>query len=197
MTRRVFFSFHHARDVWRVGQVRNCGLGRGQEAVGFWDAAEWEKLKRTGEAVVRRWINTNLEYTSVTAVLIGAETALRPWVRYEIIKSFERGNGLLGIAVHNVKDVEGKTDFQGENPFDNVLFRLRNNDREVDVWEWNGSQWTTYYPLPVISSAALRTVGYAREGRLSQFIAYYDWVQQLGRDNIGAWVENAARQAGR
>ena len=31
MKRQVFFSFHYANDVWRVGQIRNIGTIEGQE----------------------------------------------------------------------------------------------------------------------------------------------------------------------
>jgi hypothetical protein len=52
----------------------------------------------------------------VTAVLIGAETASRRWVRYEIERSVALGKGLLGIYIHNLKDRHGYTDVQGANP---------------------------------------------------------------------------------
>src|SRR5262245_58549122 len=56
--------------------------------------------------------------TSVTAVLIGAETSTREYVGYEIKQSYSKTNGLLGVYVHNMKDVSGKTDSKGANPFD-------------------------------------------------------------------------------
>jgi hypothetical protein len=49
-------------------------------------------------------------------VLIGAETASRPYVKYEIEQSIARGNGLLGIRIHQIKDKDGKTDNAGTNP---------------------------------------------------------------------------------
>jgi len=120
MARRVFFSFHYERDIWRASVVRNSWVTKpDREAAGFWDAAEWEKVKRKGEEAVKKWINKNLEGTSVTVVLIGSETATREWVNYEIKKSYERGNGMLGIYIHNIKDKDSKTDRKGKNPFDN------------------------------------------------------------------------------
>lgn len=56
---------------------------------------------------------------TVTVVLIGAETASRKWVKYEIKRSHERGNGLLGVYIHKLKDKNGNTDRKGDNPFDN------------------------------------------------------------------------------
>ena len=61
-----------------------------------------------------------MENTSVTVVLVGADTANRPWVQYEIIESHNRGNGLLGIYIHGIKDVKGQIDFKGKNPFERI-----------------------------------------------------------------------------
>jgi hypothetical protein len=103
--------------VWRVNQVRNSWVAReDREAAGFIDAAEWEEVKQDGEEAIKEWIGDQMHGTSVTAVLIGNETADRDWVRYEIKKSIERGNGIVGIKVHSLKDKEGSTDFGGSNP---------------------------------------------------------------------------------
>lgn len=120
MTRKIFFSFHYERDAWRAGQVRNSDLIPNEDEHGFIDAAAWEEIKRQGDAAIEAWINKQLEGTSVTVVLIGAETAQRPWVNYEIRRSWERGNAIVGLNIHNVKDQESKTDTMGTNPLDNV-----------------------------------------------------------------------------
>ncbi|MDI9331429.1 MAG: TIR domain-containing protein [Alphaproteobacteria bacterium] len=119
MARRVFFSFHFERDVWRAGQVRNSWVTKAdRESAGFWDAADWEEVKKKGDEAIKKWIDKQLEGTSVTAVLIGAETSEREYVGYEISQSHKRGNGLLGIYINKVKDSSGKTDVKGKNPFD-------------------------------------------------------------------------------
>ena len=118
MVRRVFFSFHYQRDVWRASVVRKSWLTQDREDAGFWDASLWEEAKRRGDDAIRRMINNALLGTSVTAVLIGAETQSRRWVKYEIEKSYERGNGLLGLCIHGLKDQNGYSDRKGLNPFD-------------------------------------------------------------------------------
>lgn len=122
MARRVFFSFHYDNDILRVGQIRNSGivLAAGDTAAGFIDSASWESVKRQGDAAVKKWIDSQLNGTSVTVVLIGAQTANRPWINYEIVESVNRGNGLFGVRIHNVKDLKGNTDNAGENPFDYI-----------------------------------------------------------------------------
>jgi hypothetical protein len=117
MPRRTFFSFHFERDAWRAGQVRNCWVTKpDRESAGFWDAAAWEEVKKRGEDAVRRWIDDQLKGTSVTVVLIGAETSTRPYVGYEISQSISKGNGMLGIHIHNMKDADSRTGTKGSNP---------------------------------------------------------------------------------
>src|SRR5208282_3822493 len=119
MARRVFFSFHYERDVWRAGQVRNSWVTKDREGAGFWDAAVWEEVKKKGNEAIEKWIDDQLKGTSVTVVLIGAETSERPYVGYEIKQSYNKGNGMLGIYIHNMKDVKGQTDTKGKNPLSN------------------------------------------------------------------------------
>ena len=99
MARRVFFSFHYQKDIWRTNVVRNSNVVEGAAAAGFQDASLWEEAKKKGDAAIKKMINLNaLEGTSVTVVLIGAETAQRTYVTYEIEQSIAKGNGLLGIS---------------------------------------------------------------------------------------------------
>lgn len=130
MTRRVFFSFHYDRDIRRVVQVRNSGVIRaGNETQPFIDKAEWESIWRAGSQAIEKWIDKQLNGTSVTVVLIGAETYDRDWVRHEIKRSHELGKGMLGIFIHNVKDPQNGTDTKGKNPFD--YWSVKKNGRSV------------------------------------------------------------------
>ncbi len=110
MARKVFFSFHYARDAWRVGQVRNCNVISNLEKSPFYDKAEWESIKKQGDAAVKNWIDNQLRGTSVTVVLVGKETHTRRWVKYEIQKSIELGKGLIGIDISKIKDSNGNID---------------------------------------------------------------------------------------
>jgi hypothetical protein len=116
MARRVFFSFHYDRDLWRVNVIRNSAMVEGLSAAGFQDSSLWEETKKRGDDAVRRLIDSGLTGTSVTVVLIGAETANRRYVSYEIEKSGARGNGLLGVRINNIKDRYGNTDPLGAVP---------------------------------------------------------------------------------
>jgi hypothetical protein len=92
-------------------------------------------------------------------VLIGTETAARDYVKYEITQSWAKGNGLLGVYIHNLKDTFQKTDTKGTNPF---------------------SQWT-----------------FKRADGTVVSIPTYDWVNDAGYNNLGTWIEAAAKAAGR
>lgn len=129
MARRVFFSFHYQNDIWRVNQVRNSHVVEGCAAAGFQDASLWEEAMRKGDAAIKRLIDQGLEGTTVTAVLIGEQTAYRPYVDYEIERSLARGNGLIGVRIHNLRDQYGRTTLPGPIPQ-----RLTTSGASVYTW---------------------------------------------------------------
>jgi hypothetical protein len=145
MARRVFFSFEYG-DVSRAMVVRNSWVTKG-EAAGFVDAAEFEEVEQKGDAAIKRWIDDQLIGTSVTAVLVGADTCSSKWVKYEIDKSINRGNGLLGIDISKIKDLKGNTT--------------------------------------------------ERCGKLPSGYSFYLWNNDNGYENLGTWIEDAARAAGK
>ena len=111
-----FFSFHYQRDIWRINQIRNLHEIVGCAAAGFQDASLWEDAKKKGDAEIKRRIDSALERTTVTVVFIGAQTANRKYINYEIQQSIGRGNGLVGIQINHLKDKDGKTDPLGATP---------------------------------------------------------------------------------
>ena len=116
MARRVFFSFHYQRDVWRINQIRNIPNVTGCAAAGFQDASLWEAAKKKGDAVVRKMIDDGLYNTTVTAVFIGKQTAERKFIKYEIEQSIARGNGVVGIQIHHLENQRRETDQPGLTP---------------------------------------------------------------------------------
>lgn len=140
--RRVFFSFHYERDIWRVCQIRNAWVTKSDlDEAGYIDHAAWEKLEREGKDAINRWIDRQLEGTSVTAILIGKETSEREWVQEEIKKSFSRGNGLVGIYIDRVKDQYGDIDVRGTNPL-TLYTRKSDGKRLSDIYpsyDWVGN----------------------------------------------------------
>lgn len=115
MAHRTFFSFHYERDVQRSSVVRKSSQFKDQIDAEWIDASLWEESKKNDSAI-RRLIANALDRTTVTAVLIGSQTANRRWVNYEIKESVARGNGLLGIYIHNIVGFDGRTAAKGINP---------------------------------------------------------------------------------
>ena len=146
MARRVFFSFEYG-DVSRAMVVRNSGVTKGIEDAGYVDAAAYEEVEKKGEAAIKAWIDGQLQGTSVTAVLVGADTCSSKWVTYEIEQSVARGNGLFGIDISQIGDFQKKT--------------------------------TTCC------------------GEIPKGYPFFRWFGDKGYDNLGDWVEKAAKAAGK
>ena len=118
MTRRVFFSFHFDGDAWRTNQVRNAGVIDRHPPVSH---TRWEQIRRTGQRAIRAWIDPRIDWASCTIVLIGEQTADRPWARYEIEKSWKENKALLGIRIHRLLDSAGQQSRKGPDPFSRVF----------------------------------------------------------------------------
>ena len=103
MARKVFFSFHYQRDIFRVNVVRNSWLTRGGQAQTFFDRSLWEQVQRRGDQAIRNMILKGLHGTSVTVVLVGAETYGRKWLTFEIEESYRRGNGIIAVHINGIK----------------------------------------------------------------------------------------------
>lgn len=115
MARRVFFSFHY-KYVWKVNQIRSMPNIIGTAAAGFKDASLWEEAKKKGDKIIKSMIDKGLENTSVTVVFVTYGTINRKYINYEIDKSLERGNGLVAVQIHHLKDQNGQTGSPGAIP---------------------------------------------------------------------------------
>ena len=125
MAKTVFYSFHYERDSWRVQEVMNMGRidknnpEQPQRPIGqpLLDSQKWETILRKGDQAIRNWIDKQMEDKSAVIVLIGAETAKRTWVQYEIEHALEIKKPLLGINIHGLKSSNGRPDHEGPSPF--------------------------------------------------------------------------------
>lgn len=190
MAKRVFFTFHY-RDVsdLRANVVRNHGLTKDDNA-GFFDASLWESVKKTGPLALKRLINDGLERTSATCILIGSDTYARPWVRYEILKSFRRGNSILGIHINSIRGKDQMTKPLGPNPLAFVGVTFSSDGKTGTLWELLNGQWVRYGE---IDGSADYSTNVAEQYRgkgfnLSHWYSTYDWVAQNGYQTFPAWV---------
>jgi hypothetical protein len=137
MARRVFFSFEYDHDVSRAHVVRNSWKTRGKEAAGFIDSADFEEIKKGGDAAIKKWIREQLKGTSVTVVLVGSHTCSSRYVKYEIEQSEERGNGLLGIDISKIRDLAGETtDRCDEIPKGYSFYFWNRDDGYKNMGDW-------------------------------------------------------------
>ncbi|MFC5177323.1 TIR domain-containing protein [Nocardioides taihuensis] len=113
MAKTVFYSFHYERDVHRVQLVKNINALEGQPVL---NSQDWEKVRQGGAAAIQKWIDGQMAYKRVVIVLIGKETAGRPWVKYEIEKAWYDKKPLLGVRIHGLSSM-GTVDSTGGNPF--------------------------------------------------------------------------------
>lgn len=112
-TKTVFYSFHYERDVNRVQLVRNINALEGQPLL---NAQDWEAVRRRGQQAIVDWIDEQMKYKRAVVVLIGQETASRPWVIYEIEKAWSDKKPLVGVHIHGLSSF-GTPDSKGADPF--------------------------------------------------------------------------------
>lgn len=122
----VFLSFDYKQDVFRVQQIRNIGSLEGQTLL---SANDFETIKRKGDAAVQKWIDDNMKYTQCIIVIIGKDTANRPWVQYEIKKAWNEKRPMFGIYVHNLECPVNGSCQKGKNPFDILGEQVANSIR--------------------------------------------------------------------
>jgi hypothetical protein len=192
MAKRVFFSFHyHDVSNFRANVVRNHWKTKpDREICGYYDASIWESARKQGDTALKRLINSGLERTTNTCVLIGTETYLRPWVRYELLKSFKRGNHMFGVHINTIKGKDGNVKAKGPNPLEYVGVTFSDSGLTATLWESVGGKWIEY---DKIDGSASYRVEVAQKYRgngynLSNFYSAYDWVSDDGYNNFSSWV---------
>ncbi len=104
MLLRVYFAFDYGRDLYRVSKIYKLPNVLSRAAAGFQDSTVWKEASRRGDAEVRGLIDDALRGTSVTVVCIGFRTAHGKHLRYQIERSLEQGNALLGIKINHLPD---------------------------------------------------------------------------------------------
>lgn len=114
MARRCFYSFHYKPDCHRASQVRMIGAIEGNRPA---TDNEWEAVTSGKDPAIERWIHGQMDGKSCCIVLVGAETADRKWIDYEILKAWNSRMGVVGIRIHGLKNLNSLTSTAGANPF--------------------------------------------------------------------------------
>jgi hypothetical protein len=190
MAKRVFFSFHY-QDVadFRANVVRNSWVAKpDRESAGYFDASLWESSKRKGQESLKQLINSGINGTSCTAVLIGSDTYARPWVRYEIFKSLENSNLLVGVHINSVQCKNRLTKLHGPNPFEYLAVKFNSKGDYVETYEWNGTGWIPYTLLGGwrLGNAQPGNAGAMKQ--LTHWSSSYCWIANDGYNNFPGWI---------
>lgn len=193
MSKRVFFSFHY-QDVidFRANVVRQHWMTKpDRETAGFFDASIWGNAELSGNVGIKRVINSGLEGTTVTCVLIGTETYARQWVRYEILKSFKRGNSLLAVNINSIKGKDQRIKAKGPNPLSYLGVTFSDSGVTATLWEHTNGNWEKYSEIDGSSSYQIDAVAPQYRGKgfhLTKWCTEYDWATNDGYNNFGAWI---------
>ena len=121
MPKKVLFVYHYDRDMWRANRVLKSWQTRGTwEPLVITDLKAWQNLKVKGSFSLQKWFMTQLDGTSATVVLYGPETSKQLYVKQVLEESAKRGNGIISIAIHGIRDQDLKLDLKGLNPVDSL-----------------------------------------------------------------------------
>jgi hypothetical protein len=209
MPRSVYFSFHY-EDVssFRANVVRNSWVTQRHGSESFVDRSIWEEARQKGSKALKRLIDTALEGTSVTAILVGSGTHSRRWVKYEIVKSFTEGKGILPIYINRIPSRKEGIIARGINPLSQLAIGVDENCRTLTFYERRQGKWQLFEDLPYDNNRTTNSIyfGSAAYGNFKGGKRYvlsdlfendYDWVLDEGYQNFADWIEEAAEEVGR
>ena len=189
MAKKVYFAFHYQDVVdFRANVVRNHNFTKGVEAAGYYDYSIWEESKKKGDLALKRMINSELEGTSVTTVLIGTLTYSRRWVRYEIMKSVQRGNRVLGIHINSIPGKNSQTKTLGANPLEHLGLQISADGKKGSPVEWDGGKWIYLTDVEPYDFKSAFATNRGNIVQLSHWFKTYDWVANDGYNNFNNWI---------
>lgn len=187
MAKKVYFAFHY-QDVidFRANVVRKHNFTKGLEAAGYYDYSIWEESKKKGDLVLKRLINAELEGTSVTAVLIGTSTYSRRWVRYEIMKSVQRGNRVLGIHINSIAGKDTLTKPLGPDPLKYLGLQISDDGKTASPVVWDSQKWICLTDVAPYTLENEQPHGKLLQ--LSHWFKTFDWIADEGYTNFPDWI---------
>jgi hypothetical protein len=189
MAKRVYFAFHY-QDVidFRANVVRNHNALTGSQRAGYFDASIWEDSQKKGDLALKRMINSELHNTSVTVVLIGSETFARQWVRYEIFKSIQIGNSIIGIHINGIECKNQETKNLGPNPFEHCALGINTDGTKGTPMVWSGDKWRAFSKLGEFEIPQQSSEMCGRVVQLTTWFPTYKWNGDNGYQNFKNWI---------
>jgi hypothetical protein len=210
--RKVYFAFRF-KDIMRVNNVRQTGKIGSDEirnARSFYDRSIWEQRSINDPESLKRLMREGVEHSSAVCVLVGSDTWQSRWVKYEIARAVIDKKGLLSVGINCLAHVGTQAaDAPGFNPLWFIGVYKDPNKRcylaerryvPVSTFpvqhDW---RWYRYddYTDPVAWPPYLPTKSDYNVSALSEGTLHYEYVAEAGSKNLGAWIDFAAKQAGR
>lgn len=119
-------------------------------------------------------------------------------MRYEIAQSMIKGNGLLSVFIHQLKNKDGYFSTKGINPLDEMGVYLANG--AYYLAELHNNQWIKYrdYSNSITLNSKFTPKPNSKSVvKLSSFFKTYDFIDHSGRLALASWIETAAHQVGK
>ncbi len=209
MARSIYFGFHY-EDVssFRANVVRNSWVTMKRGGEHFVDKSIWEEARKKGPAALKKLISDGLLGTSLTVILVGSETYKRRWVRYEIVKSFTEGKGILPIYINRIPSRNEGIKPKGMNPLERLAVEVSTDCRTLTFYELVDNKWILFQDMPSDNNRTTNSIyfeniayGNYKGGRKYKFSDLfeegYDWAADDGYNNFSEWIEDAIDFVGR
>ena len=209
MARSIFFSFDY-EDVssFRANVVRNSWLTMRNSEAKFIDKSMWEEAQKKGAGSLKQLIDRSLVGTSVTVVLIGSGTFSRRWVKYEIVKSFVEGKGVLPIYINRIPSRNEGIKARGISPLDRLMVDVSSDCKKLTFYELVDRKWEPFKDLESDNNRTTNSFYFEdgwfndyKGGRKYKFSDLfddgYDWIADNGYANFSKWIESSAALVGR
>jgi hypothetical protein len=208
--RKVYFSFRF-EDVMRVNVVRNVWCidhPNSSSKRSFYDRSIWDKSYARYPESLKSLMRDAVTQSSAICVLVGTNTWKGPWVRYEIARAVVDNRGLLAVHINGLKHHQRQApDLYGANPLDylgiyhdhNGCYYIYEKIEEVDRVTWQGHWvWRLYenFKDTVDLPCYIPSIQQGFVTPLSYYTMAYDYANG-DSNNIGAWIDEAARVVGR
>jgi MTH538 TIR-like domain (DUF1863) len=168
----------------------------------FYDRSQWEQKKISAPDSLKQLMREAIKHSSVVCVLVGTDTWNSRWVRYEIARAIIDEKGLLTVGINGLPHVGTRqADSPGINPLRMIgVYQGINGNKYLAEKVWNAqnqawqrtpySDYTNAVPAPPYLS--IKEVAALSEG-----VRHHEYVANNGVQNLGSWVDAAARQVGR
>lgn len=113
MARKCFYSFEYKTDNWRASKIKQIGAIEGNQTL---SGNEWESVTSGKDPAIKKWIDDQMRGRTCLIVLVGATTANRKWINYEIEKAWDSKLGVCAVNIHNILDRNNDKSSKGLNP---------------------------------------------------------------------------------